>query len=82
MPTERKCPHCAELVKAEAKICRYCQRDLPFAEEAAAAAIEVKPKGVCPNCEQIIPLDSLECEKCSATFGPNAAWKIRPLINP
>jgi hypothetical protein len=25
----RKCPHCAELVKAEAKICRYCQRDLP-----------------------------------------------------
>jgi hypothetical protein len=25
----RKCPFCAELVKAEAKVCRYCQRDLP-----------------------------------------------------
>lgn len=24
----RKCPHCAELVKAEARVCRYCQRDL------------------------------------------------------
>jgi hypothetical protein len=25
----RKCPSCAELVKAEAKVCRFCQRDLP-----------------------------------------------------
>lgn len=25
----RKCPHCAEIVKVEAKVCRFCQRDLP-----------------------------------------------------
>ena len=25
----RKCPFCAEVVKAEAMVCRYCQRDLP-----------------------------------------------------
>lgn len=25
----RKCPHCAEVVKMEAKVCRFCQRDLP-----------------------------------------------------
>ena len=25
----RKCPHCAEIVKAEALVCRFCQRDLP-----------------------------------------------------
>lgn len=24
----RKCPHCAEIVKAEAKVCRYCGRDI------------------------------------------------------
>jgi hypothetical protein len=24
----RKCPHCAEIVKVEALICRYCQRAL------------------------------------------------------
>lgn len=24
----KKCPHCAEIVKAEAKVCRFCQRDL------------------------------------------------------
>ena len=24
----KKCPHCAEVVKAEAKVCRFCQREL------------------------------------------------------
>ncbi len=28
----RKCPFCAELVKVEAKLCRYCQHELPAAE--------------------------------------------------
>lgn len=26
---EAKCPHCAETVKAEAKVCKHCGRDLP-----------------------------------------------------
>lgn len=28
-PTVRKCPHCAELVNAEAKLCKHCGKNLP-----------------------------------------------------
>jgi hypothetical protein len=28
-PSERKCPWCAEVIKADARICRFCGRELP-----------------------------------------------------
>lgn len=31
----RTCPFCAELIKFESKVCRYCQRDLPASPEVA-----------------------------------------------
>ncbi len=27
---EKECPFCAEIIKAKAKICKHCQRDLPI----------------------------------------------------
>jgi len=35
----KKCPHCAEIIKAEAKICRYCHREVsqPSDEEHLAS---------------------------------------------
>lgn len=34
----RKCPFCAEFVKAEATVCKHCHKDLPQAAPAARAA--------------------------------------------
>ena len=75
----RKCPACAEMVKREAKICRFCRTELeplpPLQSEAQQCAeaerhrlaTEVaEQKGTCPNCSEQIPLNSKSCPKCHA----------------
>jgi len=27
-PDERRCPHCAEIIRVEAKVCKHCGRDI------------------------------------------------------
>jgi hypothetical protein len=37
----KSCPYCAERIKGEAVVCRYCGRDLPSKKETDQAAPEV-----------------------------------------
>jgi hypothetical protein len=37
---KKKCPFCAEMIQAEAKVCRYCGRELPAQRTPETASID------------------------------------------
>jgi hypothetical protein len=47
----KKCPYCAEIIKSEARVCRYCGKDLPL-EEASPV---VSSGGFGPSGEKLGP---------------------------
>ena len=50
-PADRrvKCPSCAEWIMADAKICRFCGRDVPAPQPQAMPAFPAEKR--CPRCD-------------------------------
>lgn len=63
----RKCPFCAEMVKSEATICRFCQKELPPLPSAPSEAERTGTKP-CPHCNATLPAASDYCMQCNRSL--------------
>lgn len=55
------------------------QRDEERKRQAEERAHGLLPKGTCPSCDVELPLASKSCPNCSALFGADSSWRIKPI---
>ncbi len=61
----KKCPHCAELIRKEANVCRFCGRDLVVKQAAAA-----------PSSGVVLHEDFAKCASCGKFYDRTQSRKF------
>jgi hypothetical protein len=65
---EKKCPFCAEFVKKEAIVCKFCGKNIPVDKENEWGPIKNSPAWgpykQCPHCGEKQAPDTKLCPKC------------------
>jgi len=67
----KKCPRCAEFVKVDALVCRFCQHDFAVAEKARQVAMlssALPAQKNCPKCHQDVMKQAIRCKHCGFQF--------------
>jgi hypothetical protein len=49
----KRCPHCAEWIEPQAKVCRFCQRDVPAAPRGPARLLRLVRRQPAPADETV-----------------------------
>jgi hypothetical protein len=74
-PEFRPCPFCAEPIRPQAKLCRFCRSDVHAVVETITPAVATIPRGpwTCPACGEGLEGQFLECWSCGTVRGGQAA---------
>lgn len=62
-PEEKKCPRCAEMIKADAQVCRFCGTE----QAARPAHSDPAVMGTCPGCRKLRASNVGRCVYCGST---------------